>query len=244
MITVLGKWMTPLLLACLALLIWLGITHAPQLAENPLPAIYTFKNGFLVGYSTMDLFAAFFFSALIFNQIQAKLKATNDKDVLKAALKPSLIGTCLLGIIYLGFVFLGAHYQPLIANVPPELMLPTIASHLMGRNAVFLIGIIVIFSCLTTAVALNNIYAQYLCSLFNLKKNKFLSMLCLTTSLSFTVSLMDFRGISAFLTPVLELSYPSIISLTLMSICFKSNKKLKMIVFYIILAFMTFYIYL
>jgi LIVCS family branched-chain amino acid:cation transporter len=244
MITVLGKWMTPLLLSCLAFLICLGITQAPSLSENPLSAAQTFKNGFLVGYSTMDLFAAFFFSALIFNQIQAKLKTANDKDVLKAALKPSLIGTCLLGMIYLGFVFLGAHYQPLIANVSPELMLPTIASHLMGRNAVFLIAIIVIFSCLTTAVALSNIYAHYLCSLFNLKKDKFLLMLFLTTSVSFTISLMDFRGISEFLAPALELSYPSIISLTVMSIIFNNKNKLKISIFYGILLFMIYKIYL
>lgn len=232
MITVLGKWMTPLLLACLALLIWLGVTQAPPLPDHPLSALYAFQKGFLTGYSTMDLFAAFFFSALIFNQIQAKLKSTNDKDVLKAALKPSLIGSCLLGMIYLGFVFLGAHYQSLTSTVSPELLLPTIASHLIGRDAVFLIGIIVIFSCLTTAVALNNIYAHYLCTLFNLKKDKFLIVLALTTTLSFIISLMDFQGIAAILGPILEVSYPSIILLTLLSIFLKDQKKAKTLLFY------------
>ncbi len=232
MITVLGKWMTPLLLACLTLLICLGIINAPPLIENPVASITAFQDGFLIGYQTMDLFAAFFFSALIFNQIQAKLKTTHDKDVLKAALKPSLIGSCLLAVVYLGFVFLGAHYQALTTNVSPELILPTIASHLMGKNAVFLIGIIVLFSCLTTAVALNNIYAHYLCSLFNLKKDKFLWVLLGTTLLSFAVSLMDFKGIAAILSPLLEVSYPSIIVLTLLSIFLKDNKKVKIILFY------------
>lgn len=232
MITVLGKWMTPLLLGCLAVLIWLGITHAPVLTDPSLTAAQAFHEGFLIGYLPMDLFAAFFFSALIFNQIQAKLKTTNDKEVLKEALRPSLIGSFLLGLIYLGFVYLGAHYQFLTSTVSPELILPTIASYLMGRNAVFLIGVIVVFSCLTTAVALNNIYAHYLCSLFNLKKDKFLWILFLTTSLSFTVSLMDFRGIAAILGPILEVSYPSIILLTLLSIFLKDHKKMKICLFY------------
>lgn len=237
MITVLGKWMTPLLLVCLTLLIFLGVINAPALSENSLTKAVAFQNGFLIGYQTMDLFAAFFFSALIFNQIQAKLKSTNDKEVLKAALKPSLIGSFLLALIYLGFVFLGAHYKSIVADVPPELILPTIASHLMGEKSVFLIGIIVLFSCLTTAVALNNIYAHYLCSLFNFKRDKFIPVLLGTTSLSFIISLMDFKGIAAILAPLLEVSYPSIIALTILSILIQDHKKIKCFVFYGILIF-------
>lgn len=234
MITVLGKWMTPLLLVSLILLICLGIIHALPLPENPLTltSASAFQSGFLTGYQTMDLFAAFFFSALIFNQIQAKLKSTNDKEVLKAALKPSIVGSCLLALIYLGFVFLGAHYKFITEGISPELILPTIASHLMGDKAVLLIGVIVLFSCLTTAVALNNIYAHYLCGLFNFKKDKFIPVLLGTTSLSFIISLMDFRGIAAVLGPLLEVSYPSIIMLTLLSIFLKDHKKIKFFMFY------------
>lgn len=268
MITVLGKWMTPLLLISLTLLILLGIIHAPNifdasnissnanvdntsnllnnsniitLSENPVSKIKAFQNGFLTGYQTMDLFAAFFFSALIFNQIQAKLRAATDKDVLKAALKPSIIGSCLLALIYLGFVFLGAHYKEITTDVSPELILPTIASHLMGEKAVLLIGIIVLFSCLTTAVALNNIYAHYLCQLFNFKKERFLFVLLGTTILSFIISLMDFKGIAAILGPILEVSYPSIILLTVLSIFLKDHKKIKFFMFYGMLVFSVFY---
>lgn len=232
MITVLGKWMTPLLLLSLILLIFLGIINAPELSENSITKATAFRNGFLTGYQTMDLFAAFFFSALIFNQIQAKLKSTNDKEVFKAALIPSLIGSIILAFIYLGFVFLGAHYKAITTHISPELILPTIASHLLGEKAVFLIGIIVLFSCLTTAVALNNIYAHYICSLFNFKKDKFLFVLLGTTSLSFTISLMDFKGIAAILGPLLEISYPSIIALTLLSIFLKDHKRIKFFIFY------------
>jgi len=224
MIAVLGKWMTPILLASLILLIGLGSLNAPLLIESSITATNAFQNGFLTGYQTMDLFAAFFFSAFIFNQIQAKLKSASDKEVLKAALMPSLIGAFLLALIYLGFVFLGAHYKAITAGISPELILPTIVSHLIGKNAVFLIGVIILFSCLTTAVALNNIYAHYLCTLFNFKKDKFLFVLLGTTFLSFAFSLMDFRGIAAILGPILEVSYPSIILLTVLSIFLKNHK--------------------
>lgn len=234
MIAVLGKWMTPLLLTCLAVLIMLGIHNAPILegGGDSISSIDAFRNGFTTGYQTMDLFGAFFFSALIFNQIQAKLKTASDSEVLNAALKPSVVGSCLLAIIYLGFVYLGAHYTSIINGVSPEQILPTIASHLLGDRAVFLIAVIVLFSCLTTAVALNNIYAHYLCGLFKLKKDKFLWVLLGTTLLSFAISLIDFKGITAILGPLLEVSYPSIILLTLLSIFLKGHKTVKICLFY------------
>ncbi len=238
MITVLGKWMTPFLLISLIVLIVLGVIHAPSLISTAATPSTAFENGFLIGYQTMDLFAAFFFSSLIFKQIQGQNDNMSYRDVLKVALKPSLIGCFLLTAIYFGFVFLGAQYKFVTTNVSPELILPTIAAHLMGVKSVILIGLIVLFSCLTTAIALNNIYATYLCSLFKLKDRWFLSVLFITTSLSFFVSLLDFRGIAAFLTPLLKMSYPSLILLTLMSIFLKDYKKLKISVFYGVLTLM------
>ena len=195
-ISVLGKWMTPLLLASLIVLISMGILETPAFIEpsNPnIQASAVFLDGFFRGYQTMDLFAAFFFSSLIFKQIQEAMPChTDHKTVIKAALKPSIVGAGLLAVVYLGFVFLGARYQPLIATVAPELILGTIASYLMGESASLVIGFIVIFSCLTTAVALNNIYARYLCSLFKLQENKFVWVLLATTITSFMLSLLDF----------------------------------------------------
>ncbi len=232
-ISFLGKWIGPLLIGCLIVLIGLGIYHAPALTASQLQPTQAFSEGFFRGYQTMDLFAAFFFSSLMFKQIQERMgENVDNRTLVLAALKPSIIGASLLGIIYFGFAYLGAHYQAISGSVSPELILPTIANHLMGDKASFIIGVIMIFSCLTTAVALNNIYARYLCSLFKMPSNIFPIMLLLTTGISFAVSLFDFRGIAAFLGPVLEISYPSLIVLTFLSIFTKGFKKLKIASFY------------
>jgi LIVCS family branched-chain amino acid:cation transporter len=231
-VSALGKWMGPILLICLTILIGIGIYHAPS-SYTELSALHTFQDGFIHGYQTMDLFAAYFFSSFIFIQIQKSMpNETNPNNLLRAAIKPSLIGATLLALIYLGFVFLGAHYQTIAAKVSPELILPTIAIHLFGKYATFLISVILIFSCLATAVALNNIYARYLCNLFKLPPHYFSKILLLTTTVSFLISLLDFRGIAAFLAPVLDISYPGLIALTILSIFIKGRKQLKMWVFY------------
>lgn len=238
MINLLGKWMSPLLLLSLACLIIVGIFYSPSIIPT-VPKNTALSNGFLTGYQTMDLFAAFFFSSLIFNQIKENLPNTEDhRAIIAAALKPSIVGALMLATVYLGFVFLGAHYGELIKDVTPELMLSTISTYALGSNAALLITVAVVFSCLTTAVALNNIYAQYLIEKLNLKKNYFPLILSLVTIASFFMSLLNFKKIASLLGPILEISYPGLITLTILSIFIKEKKLLKVIVFYVITAIM------
>lgn len=238
MVDLIGKFMSPIKLTALTILIAVGIIYSPTIVSEK-PAISAFSDGVFIGYQTMDLFAAFFFSSLVFNRIKNILPETNDHKVtIKAALSPSIAGALMLAIVYLGFVFLGAHYSDLIQNVEPELMLPTIATYALNPSAAFIIGIAIIFSCLTTAVALNNIYARYLVDTFKLSPSYFPIMLAGTTSISFFISLLDFKGIAAFLAPALEVSYPGLIALTILSILLKDHKTLKMTVFYTITVIM------
>ncbi|AHE65923.1 branched-chain amino acid transport system II carrier protein [Legionella oakridgensis] len=244
MVNILGKWMSPVLLIILIILTAMAIFHSPEPTSHH-KAKEAFATGFLTGYQTMDLFAAFFFSALTFTQIQNKLPAgTSSQELIRFAIKSSLIAAILLAMIYLGFVYLGAHYSFLIQDVPAESMLPTIAFYTMGKKATTLIGFAMLFSCLSTAIALNNLYARYLCNLFNLKENKFYRVVLLTTGIAFIISLFDFRGIAAFLQPILEAFYPGIIGLVLISIVIKRHQPLKMYLFYIITLITISYSYL
>lgn len=72
----------------------------------------------------------------------------------------------------------------------------------------------------------------YLCSFKLVGDNNFSIVLFITTVLSFAISLLDFEGIAAILSPLLVISYPVLISLTILSICFKDKKSLKIISFY------------
>lgn len=232
MVDLIGKFMSPIKLTALGILIIVGIVYSPKVSTE-VPAFNALSDGVLLGYQTMDLFAAFFFSSLVFNRIKSILpKTENNAELVKAALFPSLAGALMLAIVYLGFVYLGAHYGDLIQNVAPEMMLPTIATHALNPSAAFVIGVAIIFSCLTTAVALNNIYARYLLETFKLNSRYFPWMLAATTLVSFGISQLDFKGIAAFLAPALEVSYPGIIALTVLSIAVKDHKVLKMIAFY------------
>ncbi|QRN04936.1 hypothetical protein GH742_14285 [Legionella sp. MW5194] len=231
MVKILGKWMSPVLIITLLILIGMAVIQSPDTTQALKPSI-SLTNGFLTGYQTMDLFAAFFFSALIFNQIQQQFPNADQGDIIRFAIKPSLLGASLLALVYLGFVYMGAHYQALLEHVKPELMLPAIAANTLGSRATLIMGVAMFFSCLTTAVALNNLFARYLHSSLKLSENRFPFLLAGTTLTSFIVSLLDFRGIAAFLAPVLEMTYPGVIALTLLGLILRKKPALKALAFY------------
>jgi LIVCS family branched-chain amino acid:cation transporter len=234
MLQIIGKWLSPLKLSALLILIFIAFLNAPD-STTTVGTDIALTNGFLTGYQTMDLFAAFFFSALIFSQIEKALpESASPREAIKAALKPSIVGASLIALVYFGFVYLGSHYAHLISDVSPTLYLPTFAKHTMGETGTWFIAFVMPLSCLTTAVALNNIYARYLYSIMGIENNKFPLILIGTTSISFVISLLDFKGIAAFLAPALEVSYPGVIALTLMSMLTKKHKNLKMGLFYAI----------
>jgi LIVCS family branched-chain amino acid:cation transporter len=238
MFSILGKFLTPILLIFLMILFVIGVYSGESIDTDLSKTSTNFISGFFQGYATMDLFAAFFFSSLIFKQIEALVDESKGESILKAALGPSIFGAILLGIVYFGFVYLGAHYKHLAVDLPGELILPAIANHLLGKNGALFIAIIIIFSCLTTAVALNSIYAKYLCTFKSIGNKRFKAVLLATTTLSFTISLLDFDGIAAILGPLLKISYPGLIVLTILSIITKKHKSLKMISFYAVIALM------
>lgn len=244
MFKILGKFLTPILLFFLILVISVGCFYSKgNIIDNNIWQ-ESFSSGFFEGYFTMDLFAAFFFSSLIFKQIELSLQDQELKgkkiNVVKAALAPSIFGATLLAFIYLGFVYLGSSYSTLVKDLDGELILPAIANHLLGKPGAWIIAIIIILSCLTTAVALSNIYSRYLQSLSFMKKEKHVKILFFTMFCSFFLSLIDFRGIAMVLGPLLEISYPGLIFLTIACIFTRDMQKFKQMMFYIITIWMIF----
>ncbi|MBA3284674.1 MAG: branched-chain amino acid transport system II carrier protein [Nitrosopumilus sp.] len=232
-VAILGKVLTPLLLVFLLFLIGKALFYTPHFMPAPLSFQKSFVTGFFRGYETMDLLAAFFFSSVIFKQIEQRFGRLHDeKSLFKTAMKASLIGAGLLMLVYISFVYMGAAFKPVATGVSPELILPTISFYLLGEKAGLVLSVIIILSCLTTTIALNTIYARYLTTAFKLSEKSFPLILLLTTAIAVLFSQLDFKGISAFLGPLLEIVYPGLIVLTVLSLMTRQYILQKKIVFY------------
>lgn len=238
MIKAMGKWVSPLLLITIIAIIACGI-YMDGPTQLPVEHTKVFMHGFITGYQTMDLFGAFFIAALVFKQIQERMPDnTSDREIIRYAIKPSVIGAALLASVYLGFVFLGAKYGSLFEDTPSESLIAAIAYHTMGKSGGFFIAVAVVLACLTTALALNSIYAHYLMTTFKIKQNYLPMLLFVITAIAFFISLFDFQGIVNFLSPILVVTYPAFIALTVLTLLTRKKLMLKKITFYGITLFM------
>ncbi len=160
-ITVLGKVMTPILIALLLLLIIPGIFLGNLSAENyKIPADESFLVGFQQGYQTMDFLGSLIFSVVIISAAK-RYGYTHPEDKRKVVVNAALIaGLCLL-IIYAGLFYLGHRFEPTGDNISRASFLIQISSRLFNNNGVYLISVIMILACLTTAIALTAGFARF-----------------------------------------------------------------------------------
>lgn len=221
----LGTILTPFLLLSIAAIAFFGLKQGspPEAIDwnawNAWNGFNALKNGFFQGYQTMDLLAAFFFSQFIIKYLHSKLAANeNDALLLKHFYKSSFVGGGILSAVYFVLVLLGWVYTPLLQGTPPQEMLGMIAIDALGVLAAPCVCIAVLFACLTTAIVLTSLFADFLRN--EVSKNKIgdKRAIFITLLIGYVVSTFDFAGIARFLGPVLEIIYPALIALTLVNI--------------------------
>ncbi len=214
----LGLILTPFLLISLMAIVILGFKNA----ELPLPtgdAFEAFQNGILQGYQTMDLLAAFFFSTFIIRHLESHAQAKlNTSSLIKVFLKSALVGGGLLASVYIALVFLASMYSSSLIDVAPEQMLGAIADQVLGKLASPIVCTAVVLACLTTAIVLAVLFADFLQKEVTSDKISNKQAMLVTLTIAFFISTLEFAGIAKFLGPIMELIYPALITLTLVNI--------------------------
>ncbi len=208
---VVGAWLTPFLLASIAAIVFFALHEASSQSMTS-DALGAFKTGFFTGYQTMDLVAAFFFSGFVLAQLKSEGHTTSF------FIKASCIAAGLLYSVYLALVTLGWLYAPLLANVPAQEMFGRVALASLGSFGAPLVAIAVVLACLTTAIALASLFAEFLnVKVFSRRLGEKRSLMA-TLVIAFFVSNLEFSGIANFLGPILEAAYPALIAVTLFNI--------------------------
>lgn len=213
-IKVLGTYLTPFLLLSIAAIAFFGLQMEPLADTVPAFSFAAFKNGFFQGYQTMDLLAAFFFSTFVIRHLRSGAQEGSMKLFAQAA----LVGGGLLGFAYVALVCLGWIYSPMLAACPPQEMLGRIATASLGPMAAPCICAAVVLACLTTAIVLASLFADFLRKDILRERIGNEWALAITLAISFLVSTLEFSGIARFIGPILETIYPALIVLTLINI--------------------------
>ncbi len=219
----LGAYLTPILLLSLAALVFFGLSDGASLNPVSPPARDSFMQGLLGGYNTMDLIAAFLFATVILPHFQQESELEHPmqrrRSLLKKMLFSSLIAASLLFLTYIGLCLISAHHGwRLDPSYPPEQMLGAIAIKLLGPVGGCIAAVAVFTACLTTAITLSSIFADYLRK--DLCKEKISPTLALILTLVIVTlfASLGFGGISAFLNPIVQIVYPGLILLTFLNL--------------------------
>ncbi len=237
LVQVLGKFLSPLLLIGLIIIILAGIFDCPSIGEKIIPKTdyESFSSGILTGYHTMDLMAAFFFGVSIAVYIKNKEEhhKFDKRQIRLIAIWSSIIGGVLLSIVYFGFVYLGAKYSFDLAEIPAERLIVHVADITLGGVARPLAAVTIFMACFTTAVVLTQIFCDYIKQNISSKKNNF--ALQGTVLISYAISLCGFEAISVYLSKILGVLYPGIITIAVANLVTKHHTNRKKYIFWAVI---------
>jgi LIVCS family branched-chain amino acid:cation transporter len=221
---ILGFVLTPLLIISLLLIVGFGIMESPGIPEATVSPREAFTMGFLDGYQTMDLIGAFFFSSMVLICLQRELDPSRARpyhQLVILALKASVIGAGLLALFYMGFSYVAAFNADVLEGVSPQALLGTLALKTLGPSAGIIACTAAALACLTTAIALAAVFAQFLYHDVFRETLNYPTSLIITLVISFLISTWEFTGIAAMLQPILQICYPALIVLAIVNLLSK-----------------------
>ena len=221
---ILGNILTPFLLLSLGIIIVKGFIYSPSAAELPDPSLLVFFEGLKEGYQTMDLLGAFFFSSVIIVGLKSHFQddgLSPNKNLLPVTLWSILVGAILLSLVYIGFSFVSSFNSTSLAAIPQDQMIGALAIQILGPEAGIVACAAVSLACLTTAIALASVSAEFIHEDLSLNQIPYTLGLIITLIISYFISTLNFTGIVKILGPILEICYPALIVLTLLNIAHK-----------------------
>ncbi len=220
---VFGRVLAPIKLILLFSIIILGLLSPAQAPVTACSSLQSFFKGLEGGYLTLDLLATFLFSGLIVGAIKASRPSTNpmtSKEVAMTGLQAGLIGGLLLGAVYTGFCLLAAKYSAHIADLAPEQLLSALATLVLGPSASVLANATMAIACLTTAIAISAVFADYLAKEVFQGRVRYLHALLVTIALTVGMTNLGFNGIYQVIKPLALFMYPALIVLALANIAY------------------------
>mgnify|MGYP000966485968 CR=1 FL=1 len=209
-----GRWLTPALLALLALLCGVTVLMARGVEREAIEpyASAPLTTGLTQGYLTMDVLAASVFGIVVITSLRER-GLTSPKGLVRGTILSGCIAAALLGLVYIGLAVLGTHTSGEITTDTKDgtELLRNAASSTLGTSGVVIFAAIVILACLTTAVGLLASWAGYAYTAWPVVS--FNRQLAACAIVSFTLANLGLSAILKIAGPLLNLLYPFAIAL-------------------------------
>lgn len=212
----LGKVLTPFLIITLVVILVKGIMD-PLGDPIVMKDAYTFANGFVEGYQTMDALASTMFAGVALTHV-INLGYDKWEDQMSVAVKAGIVGIALLGLIYGGLVFIGMSGSGLFDfDVERTTLLVGLTKGLLGEVGLGFLAVAITLACLTTAIGLIVTCGEYFESLTK-KKLPYRGIVIFTSVFSGLISIIGVDKMVHISVPFLVLMYPVLMVLVIFNI--------------------------
>ena len=221
--TWIGKWLNPVFLVFLAVLVIAALAKpissisAVAPAENYASSGSAFFRGFLEGYNTLDALAGLAFGIVVIDVVRKNGISQPERVAVNTA-KAGIFSCLFMGLIYLFITLICAQSAPVCAGADNGgTVLGTIANHYFRSAGSVLMTLIVTFACLKTAIGLVTSCSKAFVDMF--PKGPGYTVWAVVFSLvSFGIANFGLTTIVSWCVPVLMFLYPLAITLILLSL--------------------------
>jgi len=216
-LNLIGKFLTPLIIVILFLIIGIGLIHTP-VDMDPVFSNTPFINGLLEGYQTFDAIGAIVVGGVLI--ISLNLKGLKDfKRKKELITKAGIVAGLGLLSIYGGLIAIGAFYNTQFDNdITRTELLAGLSLKTLGNIGTVFLSVLVALACFTTAVGIITGTADYFKGLFKESKAAYLSTTIIGCVLGVVLGQLDVHSIINIALPVLMFIYPLTIVLILLNL--------------------------
>ena len=206
-IDTLGKFLTPLIVTILILIVGIGCSmDTTEIITNNLSSKAFFK-GFLEGYQTFDAIGGMVIGGVLIISLNLKgYQKFEDKRYL--LIRSSLFAGSALALIYISLIFLGAKFgNNYSEDITRPNLLRGISTQTLGNIGTVFLSVLVSLACFTTAVGIVTGAADYFSHYFK-KSNAFKIIVAACCVIGVLVGQLNFNHIILIAIPVLMIVYP------------------------------------
>nr|WP_314278997.1 branched-chain amino acid transport system II carrier protein [uncultured Peptostreptococcus sp.] len=216
-VDIVGAFLTPVLLICLAVLILKGIVSPLGAPLNRTLVDNVFISGINDGYQTLDGMAGAVFAGIVIASVKQK-GYTDHKTLVKATILAGVVAALGLALVYGGLTYLGATVSPKFDNtVERTALVISITQAILGGPGKLILGAVVALACLTTAIGLTSACGNYFSDLTK-GKLKYEVIVVAVCVFSAVVSNFGVDKIIQIAAPLLYMMYPATITLILLGL--------------------------
>lgn len=210
-----GKILTPLLIVILLIIVGKGI-FSPMGIPVDTEVSAAFSTAFISAYQTGDIVTGIFCAPIFLAAILSY--GYKGKSARKMAITGTLIAGAGLLIVYGGLLYIGATSSSIFPQgLSDTALVSALVDRLLGGTGAIALSIAIALACLTSAIGVVAVIADFLRGLFNDKIDyrAWLTIICLT---GIGVGMLGVERIVNYTMPIFQALYPVAIVLVVLGV--------------------------